>query len=88
MGLYLICYQSVANFWNLTLTKARDIIKAFLTYTDLQGLINSGSFKVDITNLTILFTDNDEFIFEFSEGDSQENLIVDCTEDGTNYTQT
>ncbi len=62
--------------------------KGFLTYMDSQGLINSGSFIVDITNLMIFFTDNGEFIFEFSEGDSQENLIVDFTEDGTNYTQT
>jgi predicted patatin/cPLA2 family phospholipase len=87
MDLYLICYQSFVNFWNLTLTKTRDYI-GFLTYIDSQGLINSGSFILDRTNLMILFTDNDEFIFEFSEGDSQENLIVDFTEDGTNYTQT
>ncbi|WP_145990406.1 hypothetical protein [Psychroflexus sp. MES1-P1E] len=62
--------------------------KGFLTYIGSQGLINSGSFIVDITNLMIFFTDNDEFIFEFSEGDSQENFIVDFTKDGTNYTQT
>ena len=62
--------------------------KGFLTYIDSQGSINSGSFIMDITNLMILFTDNNEFIFEFSEGYSQENLIIDFTEDGTNYTQT
>jgi hypothetical protein len=45
-------------------------------------------FLMDRTNLMILFTDNDEFIFEFSEGDSQKNLIIDFKEDGTNYIQT
>jgi hypothetical protein len=62
--------------------------KGFLICTVSQGLIKSGSFEVDLTNLMILFTDNDEFIFEFSEGDSQKNLIIDFKEDGTNYIQT
>ena len=63
--------------------------KGLLTHTDSQGLINSGTFEVDIANLTILFIDddNDEFSFDFSVDDSQENLTIDFTEDGTNYTQ-
>ena len=61
----------------------------FLTFTDSQGLINNGTFEVDITNQTILFIDddNDEFTFEYSVDESQENLTIDFTEDGTNYTQ-
>jgi len=64
--------------------------KGLLTYTDSQGLVNSGSFEVNLDNQTILFIDdeNDEFIFDFSINDSQERLTVDFTEDGTNYTQT
>jgi hypothetical protein len=64
--------------------------KGLLTYTDSQGLVNSGTFEVNLDNQTILFIDdeNDEFIFDFSINDSQENLMVNFTEDGTNYTQT
>lgn len=64
--------------------------KGLLTYTDSQGLVNSGTFEVNLDNQTILFIDdeNDEFIFDFSINESQENLMVDFTEDGTNYTQT
>ena len=63
--------------------------KGLLTSTDSQGLVNSGIFEVDIANQTILFIDdgNDEFTFEYSVDDSQENLTIDFTEDGTNYTQ-
>jgi hypothetical protein len=64
--------------------------QGLLTYTDSQGLVNSGTFEVNLDNQTILFIDNenDEFIFDFSINDSQENLTVDFTVDGTNYTQT
>ena len=63
--------------------------KGLLTNTDSQGLINSGTFEVDFDNQTILFIDddNDEFAFEFSVDDSKENLTIDFTENGTNFTQ-
>jgi hypothetical protein len=63
--------------------------KGLLSYTDSQGLVNSGTFDVDIDNQTILFIDNenDEFIFAFSINDSQEILTVDFTGNGTNITQ-
>lgn len=63
--------------------------KGFLTYTDSQGLVNSGTFEVNLDNQTILFIDNenDEFIFDFSINNSEENLTIDFIEDGTNYTQ-
>ena len=63
--------------------------KGLLSYTDSQGLVNSGTFNVDIDNQTILFIDNenDEFIFDFSINDSQEILTVDFTENETNITQ-
>ena len=63
--------------------------KGLLTHTDSQGLINSGTFEVDIANQTILFGDdyNDELTFEYSVDDSQENLTIDFTESGTNFTQ-
>ncbi|MBT8260525.1 MAG: hypothetical protein KJN82_04360 [Bacteroidia bacterium] len=62
----------------------------YLTYTDSQGLVNSGTFEVTLDNQTILFIDeeNNEFVFDFSINDSQENLTIDFTEDETNYTQT
>jgi len=67
----------------------RDSI-GFLTYTDSQDVVNTGVFEVDLNNQSILFTDDesDEFIFEFEVDGSQQNLTVDFTEDGTNYTQT
>jgi len=63
--------------------------KGLLTYTDSQNLTNSGTFEVDINNQTVLFVDNenDEFLFEFSLDESKENLTIDFTEDGINYTQ-
>lgn len=67
----------------------RDSI-GFLTYTDSQDIVNSGIFEVDLKNQSILFIDDesDEFTFEFTVDDSQENLTVGFTEDGTNYSQT
>jgi len=66
----------------------RDSI-GFLTYTDSQNIVNTGVFEVDLNNQSILFTDNesDEFAFEFEVDGAQQNLTVDFTEDGTNYTQ-
>ena len=63
--------------------------KGFLTINDSQGLVNSGTFEVDIENQTILFIDddNDEFLFQFSVNEAQETLTIDFTEDGTTYTQ-
>ena len=63
--------------------------KGLLTYIDSQGLVISGTFEVDFDNQTILFIDddNDEFLFEFSVDDSQNNLTIDFMEDGTNYEQ-
>ena len=63
--------------------------KGLLTYTDSQGLVNNGVFKVEINNETILFIDNenDEFIFDFSVNDSRDRLTIDFTEDDVTYTQ-
>jgi hypothetical protein len=63
--------------------------KGLLNYTDSQGLVNRGTFEVDIANQTILFVDNDndEFTFEYSLDDSQENLTIASTEGGANLTQ-
>lgn len=63
--------------------------KGILSYTDSQALVNNGTFEVDINNQTILFIDNenDEFLFEFSLDGFEENLTIDFTEDGTNYSQ-
>ena len=63
--------------------------KGLLTYTDSQGLVNNGTFEVNIDNENILFIDNDngEFIFDFSINDSQEILTIDFSEDEINYTQ-
>lgn len=63
--------------------------KGLLIHTDSQGLVNSGTFELDIANKTILFIDddNDEFTFVYSVDDTQENLTIDFTEGGTNYTQ-
>lgn len=63
--------------------------QGLLTITDSQGLINSGEFEVDLDNQNILFTDddNDQFTFEFSVDNSQENLTIDFTENGTSFTQ-
>jgi hypothetical protein len=60
-----------------------------LTYTG-NGLVNRGSFEVDIINHTVLFIDddNDEFTFEFEVDQAQEQLTIDFTEDGANFTQT
>ena len=63
--------------------------KGLLTHTDSQGLVNSGTFEVDIDNQTILFIDNenDEFVFHFSINDSQEILTIDFTENASLFTQ-
>lgn len=63
--------------------------KGNFSYTDTQGLVNNGSFEVNITNQTILFLydNNDEFIFDFSINESEENLVINFIEDGINYTQ-
>lgn len=63
--------------------------KGNFSYTDTQGLVNNGSFEVDTTNQTILFIydNNDEFIFDFSINESEENLVINFIEDGINYTQ-
>lgn len=63
--------------------------KGFLTYTDSQGLIKSGTFEIDTTNQTVLFIDddNDKITFKFAVDDSRENLTIDFTENGTNFTQ-
>jgi hypothetical protein len=55
-------FPKYCEFLEFDTDENNKVYKGFLTYTDSQGLINSGSFKVDITNLTISFTDNDEFI--------------------------
>jgi hypothetical protein len=61
-----------------------------LTYTDSQGLVNNGTFEVDLDDQTILFIDdeNDEFNFDFSINDAQDILTIDFNENGTNFTQT
>ena len=63
--------------------------KGLLTHTDSQGLVNSGTFEVDIDNQTILFIDNenDEFVFHFLINDSQEILTIDFTENASLFTQ-
>jgi hypothetical protein len=63
--------------------------KGLLTFSDSQGLINSGTFRVDIANQMILFIDddNDKFTFRYSVDNSQEYLTVEFTENGLNYTQ-
>ena len=63
--------------------------KGLLTSTDSYGLIKFGIFELDIDNKTVLFIDddNDEFVFEFSVDDSQENLTINFSEDRANYTQ-
>ena len=60
-----------------------------LTYKG-NGLVNSGTFEVDIINQTVVFIDddNDEFTFEFEVDQAQEQLTIDYTEGGANYTQT
>lgn len=63
--------------------------RGLLSYTDSQGLVNTGVFDVDIDHQTVLFIDqeNDHFIFNFSLVHSQEILTLNFAENGTNITQ-
>ncbi|MCA0132134.1 hypothetical protein [Winogradskyella alexanderae] len=60
-----------------------------LTYNDTQGLVNSGTFEVDLNNQTILFIDddNDQLLITYSIDETQGTLTIDFTEGDTIITQ-
>ncbi len=63
--------------------------KGLLTYTNGQDE-NPGVFEVNLTNQTVLFTDDDSdvLLFEFEVTNTTDTLSITFTEDNTTYTQT
>lgn len=63
--------------------------KGLYFQNDSQGTVSNGTFEVDLSNLTIVFIDdnNVEFVVAFTMDDTQQDLTLEFTEDDTNYTQ-